>query len=155
MRPTEAGGIVLESRKELALALHTLSAAMIDIGAAVSSTQGHQDFKALSFEMADVLPREKVDSKEINSLELSDMQTSTLRDACKVAEGNIHFSLGVLTCFQLMTRLPEEAARTAAQQSASKLLRGASLIADTGDAASQLSGLLELYGSSGPLPTIG
>ncbi len=145
MRPTEQGGVLLENRQELSLALNTLSAAMLDVGVGVSSTAGHAGFKDLSHKVAGA-----GEEGEAATLDLNANEIGVLRDACKVAEANTHYSLGVLSCFQSMTGLPGHSAVEAAQNSTNLLLRKAAVIVHTGPAAMQLSGLLDLYGGQEP-----
>jgi hypothetical protein len=141
MRPGERGGVVLEGKAEEALALNTLTAALLNVGAGVSSDQGHNQFRELSLVL-----RKTYEAGGSNVVELDDLQTGQLRDACKVATANTQFALGVLSCFRSMTGLPEELVPDAARRSKFLVLNAAALIAEAGPAASELSGLLELYG---------
>ncbi len=143
MRPTEQGGVLLEG-EDMSFAVNTLSAAMLNVGARVSTRVGHEIFKDLAIKIGDSM------RGGVQTLDLNGDETGSLRDACKVAEADTHFSLGVLTCFQSMTDLPKTLAIEAARGSTNPLLQSAALIAEIGPASMHLSGLLELYGGQEP-----
>jgi len=136
MRPTKEGGVVLENKKEMAIALSTLTASMHDIGVGGAAPEDHERIRVLSSMIADVA------EKRLSTVRLDGSQTRTLREACGIAAVHTQVAWEVTNSIHNQTKMPQEEVLEIMNQSGDDFLEYAYLITQTGSSATPLLDML-------------
>lgn len=137
MKNGEVGGLHLETTEDRVLALRTLAAAMLPLDIGLATDQETETFADLSIHIESLLGDD-------NGTFLNSEQAQTLKDAIRVAKDNFHQANGTLGCFSVMTGLSPENALIAMEASDVPVFNKAKVVVETGAAAIELSGTLEL-----------